>query len=1114
MNVTTLFGLANNWSVLADPFYAMKEREGYKLSVVKNLTPKEAIRAVLGDALADRVIKNGKIEAANSTQQALFAAFCYLRLRQKGTLEFPIGLDENFYFADPTRGKLHIAGLEVLKQYGRYVNTPKCLGTAFTQFRNFKDNIVDTFVASHKLEPWAVRQALLTGVIASQDGVNFKVLTYAACRPVIEKMFGNLPNVVYVDPNWIRVFDFNATAQDVATVIDWLAGALSKGGVSPIEVTEAEDGFSVWMDSYEFRVTLNDGVFEKGRNLRFNNMLMVTSLTGRASGSRVQAQDLSLINSYGTFLYGLLMLGSTYLAPSVPELGQLVSKKLLVELPCTSDDEARAFDSDRASYDRYVTVTRMSAIDLPIGFARYQLNDEWYTKLTYNRDISVSALGDIVVDYAGGSKTNTGVIKGAQLPAKSSVDAAALLGFNLVRMPRGQFIDGRRSCIQAKHVPAELREQFVRDVLSGMVGENSDAAIAQYCRDTFSMTGNDDEVIKGASNHLIIGLSSKLAKLIKRTAMDAACVGQFTKSGGRGLKRYSQKGQSNNNWLVEAVVSPHAIFPAGMAAYWGEEPQMIVKHTQSVQPCVPGLNNLENAVIPLFKGGERADRFGWYVLRYKNPIRLDDLEPVADIPYVIADEPFRHTIVNNVADGRLVEIRWRATKVQGNNTTLQVVVVTQTHETQIKGRNNVKCMLSRYTPDVVINELNPELNARSVFFADTNKWLDLVMSLVDVASCTAVQNQDAEGLRLVAEANALVNSKAIDYLEWSPVIAVLGHYQPLINWFEAKYGRAVWFRHADATSEWTTILRRMYEGAKGWSVVEPESVGYAIPAGATDVLVLTDGSVANDRDNVLVFYTLEGVSYFVQRAWSYAGTSTTGAVWQPVKGELSSVRASVGNTPLMAGVARAVEHEDKEYATRLVQDGFKQVHKSAVFFAMAKNQTIKAKGGAELPLYMLGDANASALLQTEELKAIVSKPENAGELLRLLAPRFKNVMFSICCGARGHFSVYLPAVLMQDSAAGFKSVDGLSDLITRLFVLYIQGVASNDKEFLQLAGRAKGALSKLTDSAGLIKSGAFCRMAMQAKTQALPGIPLNEVWVRSSARDTSAFATMKRVFDC
>lgn len=1097
--------LVHNWNVAADPFYAMKARSAYGINAVAQLSPNEAIQAVMGDELAGLMINNGKLNAANPVQGALFAAWCYLRLRQRQPLVFPIAFGEVFHFADVAKGKMHIAGLEVLRGYGKSIDKPNELNDAWKVFKQElkKTENFAELAASFGISTQTAKQVLMTGILASM-GVSYSLLTFASGESFYTHMFGEAPeNVVFVDPNWTRCFDFNATAQDVAIVIDWLAGALMKGGVSPIEVFEAEDGFIISMDSFLFHVTTKDGVFETSRNLRFNNMLLASSLSGYANGRRIPGEDLSLVNSYGTFLYGLMMLGAGQLGAAVPELDQLVSKKLLVELPNSSDDEARAADGDRMMYDRYVTVTRFAPIDLPIGFARYRnAAGEVKAKALYNREVSLTGMGDVA---KGAARSNV------SLPAKDAIDRAALLAFNLVRMPRGQFIDGRRACVQAKHVPAELRTQFVVDVLKSQCGSEDPAAIANYCRDTFGLSARTDaELIELVSNHLIVGLSSKLAKLIKRTAMDAACVGEFAEGQGRGLKRYGQPEESQNNWLIEAVVSPHATFPAGMAVYWGEGPKVLVKHTQTVQPEVPQqITDLATAVECYYPGELEVNK-GWFVYTMNKPVPLADREPVAEVPYTTDEGNFAHIIRNDVPSGYLMEIRWRMAKVNGSKTSLQIVVVTQTRESQIKGRNNVKCMLSRYSDSVINNGLNETLAARSVFFADTNKWLDLVMENADVAACTAIHNADAEGLRLIAEANSLVGSQD-ENLVWSPVLAITGAYQPLIDWFEVKFGRAVWFTHADASGEWTEIMRRMYIGAKGWSPVETHTVGYAIPSGATDVTVLADGPVSDDHNNVVVFYTLDGIEHFVQRAWSYAGTNETGPVWQPVKVELSSVRASVGTTPLMAGVARTVEQEDPAYAKRLATDGFKNVHKSAVFFAMANNKSIKAKGGSVLPMHMLGDDASAELLRTDEILDLVNNPDNAGQLLKVLAPHFKHVVFSICCGASGHFSVYLPAVLAQDANAEFRSTEGLSDLITTLFVLFIQGVSPETEDFRKVASRARGALKKLTESDALIKSAAFCRMSMQAKTQALPGIPVGEIWVRESARSNSVYALLNKV---
>lgn len=1118
----TMTGLTNNWTVSADPFYVMHKRTGYKLGSILELSSVEAVLSVFGDEVGNRLIRNGELDSITDVQEALFTAWCYMHLRQRrAKLELPIAVDSAFVFPQYGRTELGMQGIDLI----RSLCTEDHLGTKeMTEARKMVKDILGSgskFAESVKalsvkfgLRSEWVRQSVYAACAARVTDV--QVLTFVSCGKMLREILDwELPsNLVLVDHNWFSWGNFLWTNEDVAVICDYLAQAVKQGTVEPIALEPRDNGdFAVWVDGCEFVVTPKDGVFETTRNRRFNNMLLISGLTGYAPDRRVEEDDLVLVNSYGTFLYGMLVLGAKTLSAPSMELSQFVSKVLTSgnELPMTSDDEVGAPDADRIYYERYVTVSRVAPANFPFALAKMP-NQRLLVR--YGCDVTLQG---------GDEATDEGVVIGGELPAKSAVDRAALMTFNLVRMPRGQFIDGRRSCIQTRHLPAELRVPFVQQLMMDQCNGDLVAAFA-YAKENYSIKGvNDKDYWQALSEHLIIGLSSKLAKLIKRTAMDAALVGTMKDGESRGFKRFGQPNVSNNNWLVESVVTPHAIWPAGMAAYWGERPTLVVSHTETTQPNLPRIAELEVAVVPEYSGYTKSVRFGWHVVTYANPVRLDKGDVVARVPFQTQDGEFDHFITTRVPEARLVSIQWRLAVASGNQKQLQVKVTTETHEHEIKGRNNVKCMFARIDESCINNELNGvgAFNARAIFFADTNKWLDLVMQAVDVAACTAVKNADAEGLRLIAEANAAAGASGVE-LVWSPVLAVLGIYKPLMDWFEAKFGRAVWFRWADASGEWPWVLRKMYSRhnaeseaerglpVEGWETVSAVDLG-VLPAGATNVFAIADGDIENPQTNVLVLYKLDGVEYFVQRAWSFVGTTETGAVWQPVKGELGSVRSIVGQSSLMAGVARAVEGDDPEYARRLVDDGKTGVHKAAVFHAMRHNNTIKAKGGEELPLVKLGSEEAQALLRTDELIELMSDPENAGKLLSLLAPRFKGVMFSVE-GAGRPFSVYLPAVYKQDSASEFRSTGSLSDLITGIFVQYILGADITSSAFTQLVGRASGALTKLCEGSGLAKAPSKCRTAVQAKTKAIPGIPVSKVYVRESQRQNSVYQTMLRTY--
>jgi hypothetical protein len=1114
LSINNQIALNQSWYEAADPFAEMGYRTGYATEDVFALSFEQRVEAVWGEEIASLLIKPAnerkkpddvlRVGGVSHIEVRLFSIWCALALRQEKKIVCPVlpgeqflipSLGENSLFDVPGAEFIKVLGKEVPRYEVKYgtLNYEMWQKLGVSSGKECNSRIKE-LCGLYKVSFKALKQALL-GLVYAEQNPEVKTLVLAGIEPVLNSLFTLPDNLVFVN-NWCRSFDFHATHEDVYHVCKELEKVLGKD--PSIRVVDAEDTFTIVLDNeHEFIIT-TEGVWQKSRMRRFNNMLLINTLTGKSQDTRVDGNDMQLINSFGSFIWGLLNQGCNHLKQNT--MSQFNKWFVGGEvLPMVAKDEVGAGDADRTHYEQYVTIEREAPSELP--FALYSLpamgKSEQRLKLVYsNSEIKVRKESDI--------------------PSFNWVDQAALRTFNLVRMPRGMFIDARRSCVQLQHIDPQLQHQYLRLVYADLRGVYENAEIATSAREEYKLQGmSDTQVIKYLCEYLTVSCSSKLNKLIKRTAMDSALVGLIKDGESRGFIRYGQPDISVNNWVVEACVTTRAIFPAGVAGYWGEHPVMVVEHTQSIQPNVPTPKDLKSAVVCDFgvHANEPTLNNGWWEISMKNQIPVNKGSIVGRVPYKVGEDQYFYYLTNQVEAAKLVSIRWKTVKAFGNSSTLKVQFVVTTDESQLKGRNNVKAMISRYFPECIHNNLNEEaLLARSVFFADTNKWLDLLMQHVDVAACTATKNQDSEGLELIRKANQATGLDTDQYLEWSPVLALLGTYKPLINWFDNKFGKAVWFRHNDGVAgDWVNVLRQMYVcQPEGWQLLTDDQVNNllpgVIPISAKDVKVVIDGDINDKKNNILVFYILDGEHYFVQRAWSYVGTNDTGPVWQPVKGELGSVRSIVGQTPMMAGTVRNMEQSDPDFAQKLIKDTTLP-EKVAAFRNMLDGITIDVEG-EELPIIELGSDKSKQLLQTEELKQFLNNPENQQWVLEELAILFGNVMFLV---KSKNYTINLAAVYSQDSNKATME-DTMSANITNMFVQFINGVNIDTPLMLNLQSRIFWALKDLCDSDGFAKAPVQCRMGTQAKTIALPGIPASHIYVRYSERFNSVFQNMKRTY--
>jgi hypothetical protein len=1072
----------------ASPFAEMiKRTSDWEVSDIYGLNAHQRCAVAWGDEITNHLFTEpGKLKASsNKIEATLFSIFNALLLRQKHQLVLPIQIGEEFYIGNPSRHPNpmeFVIGSQLLKQIGKEQYLRKDHFADLAEIRDLLEVSKEDYFEriwkmgqDFKLDTQYLQHSLFA-LVAAKKHPELKCLVAESTRFFLESTFEDLPeNLVFVG-QWVKYFDFNPTFEDVYYIFQELQQATKTPKGHGIKLVEGVADISLIFDNeHEFLLTDN-GVYQKSRMRRFNNILLINESVG-IEGERVLAENITLMNSFSTFIYGVVV-GSAKLLKE-GKYSQLVKKLVSGDLvPLVADDEVGIGDADRQQYEKFVTVERR----MPTGFPFSLLNG----KVTFPGN----SLGDMRT-------------------AKQFVEYAALRTFNLVRMPKGQFIDGRMSCVQLPHIHPDFQTKFIREIFAEQFGFGDDFAIASWAKKEFDLDSSlsEAQTFEYLKNNLVVATSSKLAKLIKRTAMYASLVGELEGGESRGFMPFGQKEISVNNWVVEACISEHAMFPAGVAVYWGEKPVLKVPHTSSQTPNIVPLRKEGDSVVVDYPHSTPVLRNGWWEIELLETVYLNRGDVYASVPYMVGADNYFHYLVNKTDDCELVSVRWRQAKAFGNDEALQIQTTTITRENQIKARNNIKAMMTRYNPECIHNELNgaarDTLDARAIFFADTNKWLDLLMQNVDVAALTAIKNQDEEGLELIKVANEAAGVKSIEYLEWSPMLALLGTYKTLIEWFETKFGRDVWFKHNDGIAgDWVYILRKMYASCpKGWQSVSKEFLDSVVPATATNVVGVQDADDIAPGVNILIFFEDNGEHFFYQRAWSYCGTEEAGAVWQAVKAELSSVRSIVGATPIMAGSVRSIEKYDPEFAKRLTEDNA-IANKATAFHLMSNGKT---PVGVEA--IALTSDEAITLLSTEDNKEIVNDRDEQNKVLLKLATAFNKTWFSV-----DGITINLAAIYKQDSNGNYTG-GGLADLVTNLFVQVINGVKPNTKLITQLIKRIKGALKTVCTSDGFNKSSLMCREGVQAKTTALPGIPSSQLFVIFSDRFDSVYKTMQRVFN-
>ncbi len=578
---------------------------------------------------------------------------------------------------------------------------------------------------------------------------------------------------------------------------------------------------------------------------------------------------------------------------------------------------------------------------------------------------------------------------------------------------------------------------------------------------------------------------------------------------------------------------------------------------------------------------------GEWICTWKNQPVIQKGQTLANVPFLNAEtqeiEYVPITANSDGADGAFLEaISWTYTTKVGKEKALEVEYKLRRKEGSIKFRNTVKAMASKYFPDLLHMPANDHLGlidaegkaaVRTILFRDCNKWLDLIFGPIDIVAATIERNKNT-----MTEAYACLRTLQLMFGEdkqahldiqksffatgfsWHPAAALMGYYNKLIELFEKQFGKAVWIKFDEPfvpnDRKWAegfiACSRKMLTGSEklvdyrtpieGWTEINPvehPEVWASLPLEAhwNDILVLANTSKPEvlltsegDKVDVCIFAkTVNKVGkeqhILLQRGWGYVGTPDC-PLLQPVKAELSSVRASITTSQVMGGVLRFFGRKDPAFARAMVWEGYPNYAKAGAIYSMQNGISIKHQDkqgkSFELPVVDLIKRNPEkpdAWVITDEAAKYLDIPSlvdtaknNPSKLLTELAKHTTKVVFRLPNttddAAEVRSTIYTPVIAFQDRN-GMGNNGSFAYLVGQLFSLCLINKGFG-KEGELMIRRLKASLASLAGSKSLAKAASRGRKGAVAKPVALPCIPLNEIWVKQSSAYKSEYQNLIR----
>jgi hypothetical protein len=1083
-------------------------------------SPAEVVGAVFGEDFAKAVTTaDGSLRADRETGE-MFALLCRLFLKQKANgVVKPFALKPGELFASPCTAMLlstnpaegvvnsDIPNIDWFYAVGKpasfSLDTKKRIIDTVDSLRANKEESIAFFLKKGgKDANWLVAKA--TAMVVP----DLKVLTSFAGTGV--------DNMIEISSKDFDYYNFCATGADAMYVAMKICDLMAR--VSSIPQISYEvgtyKGEQVMFIDFEGRnssgfrrimITSKDGVYEYSRMRRFSQVLVVES----CKKVTLNGKDMSLLTSYGTFITYMMRFATAFICETgtVKQIGKMYDKYIVsdtkTQCPMTAMEDLGAIDGDRQHLDFLASKVRSCGSKN----AGSKVLASWMPfGLVYEQD----GMARVVVRKTEVMEAAVSLRKTFR---KESVDAPAFRTFNLVRQisSNGSFVDGRRACIRMEHVPAEHRSKVVKTIEDLYLDGKSWLEHGNYQA--------KDGVVEDPINSLVICLSSKVSKLIKRTAMDAAVVGVVKGGETRKSRLWGQKYESVNNKMVPAVISQHLLGAAGNAYCWDDEVLTLENEKSfSENPEIDCL--IDNAGVPVVEvvvSGEvviSTSNDGWNEIRWTEPVQLFANEEIVVFPYRAGQGTFEYPVCNRVDGGYLEAVRFRRANSAGKSLSLNIQVQFCSREKAIKARNHTKAIVAPCSPSVFENELNGDKFAKAIFPADTNKWGDLAKSKIDIVAATFVKNQNHDscknGYKMLRQINASIGCSNHPDLIWAPLAGALGLYDALIHEFDSVFGAATWLVWNDGAGDWQETLKRLYtfEGkpVDGWFRID-------LNFGLQDTVFLADGPLVDSRTNILILGTAtDGSKMIYQRGYSFVGTEDC-PVYQPVKAELSSPIDNIGFSDTMLGVVRNIHKLDPETGVSLFKDGAKRVNRAAGLHMMAKGTAIN-------PVACVVDgkmlsSEAAELLHSKEVMDVFSNPAYKGKTLSAIA-KLLGDKFLTFNGPDIKFSLNAAIIASQDANLKFASEDSVSAVAEYLLRELILGKSVITEEAKVLMTRLQSKLNSLVESSGLNKACAFGAPVLGARSAGIPGIPVGEIWVPESSDPRSIYkeclAGFKNIF--
>lgn len=1091
------------------------------------------------------------------------------------TFKFPIAAGQQFVImGGDLQDTPDIAGLDMIMQVGSDL-TSQLL--ALTHYYAVESTVCQQFdtdsygkiclkIAKARNYTMAAVKTAMTNYYTAPLYSTVSFLVDSHVYKLITDLFKDVPdNIIAVDSNWHNSLNFRITQRHVVGFFESFIPhmGVDKNGAplltgTKIDINGKEYTYRLSFENKFFLDIKKEGVYEVGRHRQLYNAVITNHQALTYTTGDISPEDIAYLNSFAVLIRYVAMNVKAFCL-DVPYMAAFFRKRISVELPFVALSDLGVDDGDRNGLTKFTTQ--------PDG-----------TSLDYVSPSEISSSHPFTIRIDTESNRTLILSKGYYVFRKKRfqghrIDAAVFTSFNLVRN-KDKFVDGRRVALQLKHVPIESRVQVAQAICArayGQTGVNLDAAVtADFGLQDAAYNHND--LWLRVSNELVVGLSSKLSKLVKRAVMYCAQIGHLEDGGDKGFMQFGQSLFSTNTQAVKSVISLHHNASPGMAESFVEDLFTLtvphtIKRVINVQPIVHRMGgtapkellnkvrvDFDNCVAPTSITADFGNSVNY---NWDAPINVEYGAAICHIPYVLDNKEFAVTVNNTIPEGKLSGMKVDYVRY-GIGMQIEVELYVSHSETSIKARDIQKAVVSQADPSAIYNNLNNAATKSAadfvgdvLWYRDTNKWQDVVSGLLPVIYLTAKLNPSwVEANLIIDQINEVVGRS----YEWSPVIDLMGGYDALRNAFDDKFKRTLWVekveRNTDKDLSHIALQYSIYANAD-WFTYEPSSeVLSCIPSEFTEITAIADTELISDETNIQIFaFTADGRNmYHAQRSMVYVGTSEC-PVYLPVKAEVSSVRTAVGRTKMMAGMIRSIAKNDKDFANSCVQGNFAAYEKYAAFIAMVKNKTIVDRVTSQ-PLkevyinflseetgLLVGNPEFVAMLQTEEIKALKLATSTTGTFMKELARKFNDVVF-VCnvihtlnsvdeSGApmemHSKFSLYLPAIVAQSAAADFRSTDDMSSNVQDFFKLLsngatfsyenVQGYLVANSYLSSLMQRIYGAMNSLINSKSLTKCAAFGIDGVSGKSAALTGIKMNEMYIRKSRRFNSIYATMQRTYD-